>query len=86
METSSWFGKTNLATNSPDLTLIENLWKTVKDLLQHHPRLKTKEKMAQPIQSTWDTISLEQLQSLIRTVPDRMQAVISARGGSTRWY
>jgi hypothetical protein len=73
-----------MATKSPDFTLIENLWKIVKDLLQHHPRPKNKEKMAQPIQSTWDTISLEQLQSLIRTMPDRMQAVISTRGGSTR--
>ena len=41
--------------------------------------------MIQIIQSTWDTISLEQLQTLIRTMPDRMQAVILARGGSTRW-
>ena len=41
--------------------------------------------MAQTIQSTWDTISLKQLQTLIRTMPDRMQVVVSARGGSTRW-
>ena len=31
--------------------------------------------MAQTIQSTWDTISLGQRQTLIRTMPDRMQAV-----------
>ena len=71
--------------NSPDLNPIENLWKIVKDLLRHRPRPRNKEEMAQTIQSTWDTISLEQLQTLIRTMPDRMQAVISARGDSTRW-
>ena len=45
----------------PYLNPIEILWNIVKDLLPHHPRPKNEEKMAQPIQSTWDTISLEQL-------------------------
>jgi transposase len=39
-------------TNSLDLNPIENLWKIVKDLLRHRPRLKNKEEMAQTIQST----------------------------------
>ena len=68
--------------NYPHLNPIENQWKIVKDLLQYRSRPKNKEKMAQTMQSTWDTISLEQLQNLIRTMPDRMQAVILARGGS----
>jgi hypothetical protein len=38
--------------NSPYLNPIENLWKIVKYLLQHHPRPKNKEEMAQTIQST----------------------------------
>ena len=72
--------------NSPNLNPIENLWKIVKDLLRHRPRPKIKEEMEKkPIQSTWYTTSLEQLQTLIRTMHDRMQAVILARGGSTRW-
>jgi transposase len=72
--------------NSPDLNPIETLWKIVKDLLRHCPRPKNKEEMAQTIQSTWDTISLEQLQTLIlRTMPDRMQTIILARGSSIRW-
>ena len=41
--------------------------------------------MAQTIQSKGDTMSLEQLQALIITMPDRMQAIISTRGRSTRW-
>jgi hypothetical protein len=41
--------------NSLDLNPIETLWKIIKNLLQHHPRPKNKEKMAQTIQSRWDT-------------------------------
>jgi len=41
--------------------------------------------MVQTIQSTLETISLEQLQTLIKTMPNRIQAVISTRGGSTKW-
>jgi hypothetical protein len=67
------------------LNPIENLWKIVKGLLQHHPNPENKEEMAQTIQSTWDTIYLEQLKTLIRATPNRMQAVISTRGGSTGW-
>jgi hypothetical protein len=61
--------------NSPNLNPIQNLWKIVKDLLQHRLRPKIKEEMEKPIQSTWYTISLEQLQTLIITMPDRMQAI-----------
>jgi hypothetical protein len=71
--------------NSPNLNPLENLWKIVKDLLGQHPRPKNKQEMAPTIQSTWDTMSLEELQTLIRTMPGRMQAVLSPRGGSTRW-
>lgn len=40
------------------------------------PRSKNKYEMAQTIQSTWDKISLEQLQTLVRTMPDKMQVVL----------
>ena len=71
--------------NSPDLNPIENLWKTLKDLLHHHNRPKNKEEMIHLIQLVWDEVSMDRLQQLIATMPKRMKAVISAKGGSTRW-
>jgi arsenate reductase-like glutaredoxin family protein len=57
----------------------------VKDLLQHHKWLKNKEEMIQTMQEVWEQVSLEQLQRLISSMPNRMQAIISTKGGSTRW-
>lgn len=71
--------------NSPDLNPIENLWKTMKNKFRYYKRPRNKEEMRALIQVIWNDISLEQLQRLIETMPRRMQAVISARGGSTRW-
>jgi hypothetical protein len=46
---------------------------------------KNKEEMRQTIQGVWDQVSLEQLQMLISSMPNRMQAIISTKDGSTRW-
>jgi hypothetical protein len=46
---------------------------------------KNKEEMRQTVQGVWDQISLEQLQMLISSMPNRMQQIISTKGGSTRW-
>lgn len=56
-------------TNSLDLNSIEDMWKIVKDFLRHCCRPKNNEDMIQIIQSTYNTISLEQLQTLIRNIP-----------------
>jgi hypothetical protein len=37
------------------------------------------------VQVLWDQVSLEQLQMLISSMPNRMQAIISTKDGSTRW-
>jgi hypothetical protein len=46
---------------------------------------KNKEEMRQMVQGVWDQVSLEQLQMLISSMPNRMQAIISTKDGSTRW-
>jgi hypothetical protein len=46
---------------------------------------KNKEEMRQIMQGVWDQVSLEQLQMLISSMPNRMQAIISTNDGSTRW-
>jgi hypothetical protein len=46
---------------------------------------KNKEEMRHTVQGIWDQVSLEQLQMLISSMPNRMQQIISTKGGSTRW-
>jgi site-specific recombinase len=46
---------------------------------------KNKEEMRQMVQGVWDQVSLEQFQMLISSMPNRMQQIISTKGGSTRW-
>jgi hypothetical protein len=46
---------------------------------------KNKEEMRQTVQGVWDQVSLQQLQMLISSMPNRMQAIISTKDGSTRW-
>ena len=71
--------------NSPDLNPIENLWKLVKDLLQKHKKSKNQQEMAATIQAVWDEVPLEHIQDVIANMPSRKQAIISTRGGSTKW-
>jgi hypothetical protein len=77
--------KLNWPANSPNLNPIENVWMLAKDLLGHHNRPQNKVEMIGRLQSVWDTISSEWLRTLISSMPFRMQVVIAARGGSTRW-
>ena len=77
--------KMNWPPNLLDLNPTENLWKIIKDLLRHHSRPKSKDKMIQIIQEVWAQVSQEQLQRLFLNMPARMQAIIEAKGGSTRW-
>jgi hypothetical protein len=37
------------------------------------------------VQGIQDQVSLKQLQMLISSMPNRMQAIISTKGVSTRW-
>jgi phage-related protein len=40
---------------------------------------KNKEEMRQTVQGVWDQVSLEQLQMLISSMPNRMQTIIQQK-------
>jgi len=71
---------------SPDLNPIENVWNILKDQLDaRRPRIRGKAEMAAAIQEEWARIPESELLYYIDTMPDRIQAVINANGGHTRW-
>ena len=71
--------------NSPDLNPIENLWSRMKDLVaQKQPQSCSK--LINIIKEVWvKEISTEYCESLISSMPRRLQAVINARGGHTKY-
>ena len=71
--------------NSPDLSLIENLWFKIKDLVsQKHPEFSSE--LVKVIKKVWvKTISRGYGESLIYIMPHQLQAVIDACGGHTKY-
>ena len=66
--------------NSPDLNPIENLWKVVKDKVADRQPSNAK-----ALEDAEKEISVEYCQSLISSMPRRIQEVIRNRGGHTKY-
>lgn len=69
---------------SPDLNPIEHLWGTLKRAVYSSPsssinQLKVK------VQEEWDLIDPGVTEALVNSMPRRLQAVIEANGGSTKY-
>lgn len=71
--------------NSPDLNPIENLWGIMKaEIRAAKPRGLVELKTL--LEKVWyEGILHQTLQDLVASMPSRVQAVITARGGSTKY-
>lgn len=65
---------------SPDLNVIENVWSYIKRK-RTADLSRTREETIEEVTKLWEDIPLELLQSLINSVPNRLQKVINAKGG-----
>lgn len=78
---------------SPDLNPIEHLWRMLKDRInQNYPHLKTMgkgkqayEALYRAIVTEWDAIDQEEIDNLIRSMDNRVNHVLAAKGWHT-WY
>ena len=71
--------------NSPDLNPIENLWTVLKDKVSEKQPTNTKE-LEEAIKAVWVLeLSAEYCQSLVESMPKHLEAVIKAKGGSTKY-
>uniref|UniRef100_A0A3Q2ZWT6 Transposase Tc1-like domain-containing protein n=1 Tax=Kryptolebias marmoratus TaxID=37003 RepID=A0A3Q2ZWT6_KRYMA len=70
--------------NSPYLNPIENLWWKFKKMV-HDKAPTCKADLATAIRERWSQIAEEYRLSLIKSMPQRLQAVIKARGGATKY-
>lgn len=70
--------------NSPDLNLIENLWKQMDDAVKMR-RPTTLKGLKRIIKDEWNKISLQNIKKLYKSYPDRLRQ-IQAREGEMSDY
>lgn len=71
---------------SPDINPIEHLWEHIKQELSKYPRQpKGVWEIWKRVAEVWNNIKPEVCQNLIESMPRRIQAVIKAKGGNTKY-
>lgn len=70
--------------NSPDLNPIESIWVEIDKKLAQNPPNSMAE-LEEALQRYWCEISRQDVLSYIESMPERVEAVISARGGPTKY-
>ncbi len=88
--TKSWFNDHGVTVldwpaNSPDLNPIENLCGIVKRKMRV-TRPNNADDLKAAIKATWASITSEQCHRLIASMPRRIDAVIHAKGGPTKYW
>src|SRR5436189_4745999 len=69
---------------SPDLNPIENIWSYMKDVIaRDYAEVSSAKEMKRIVQDMWEQFTDGQSDKLIESMPNRMEAVIAANGGST---
>ena len=69
---------------SPDLNPIEHVW----DMLGRNVRQRDHTTLAQlrtSLLEEWDRIPADAIRRVVNSMPERLQAVIDAKGGNTRF-
>lgn len=87
--TKSWLqckeiGVLDWPSNSPDLSPIENIWGIMKRNLKNEPQ-RTLSDLKTKLQEMWDSISTEQCQNLLKSMPKRCKCVVKAKGDVTQY-
>ena len=67
---------------SPDLNPIEHLWHYLKRQLTKYTNPPTSiHELWERVEKEWEAMSVEECQKLIESMPNRVQAVLKAKGG-----
>ena len=69
---------------SPDLSPIENVWAIVKQKLAGK-RFRSHDEVWEATLEAWNSISAAQLMKLVESMPRRLESVIKANGGPTKY-
>jgi hypothetical protein len=69
---------------SPDLNPMENLWNDIARRVESRPA-STIEQLQDVIAEEWEATDVNLLHKLARSMPDRCQAVIDAKGDHIKY-
>lgn len=71
---------------SPNLNPIEHLWFGLKRRLQsYQEESKSMYELWERVQETWNSIPVEKCVNVIESMPRRINAVMKAKGGHTKY-
>jgi transposase len=74
--------------NSPNLNPIENIWAYIKlkhRIAKEYTHITSVKAMKQVVVRIWNEFEDHRWDHLVESMPDRIQAVIKAKGGSTAY-
>jgi transposase len=71
---------------SPDLNPIENLWAIIKNRIRNRRNKPSSlPELERLVQREWKAIPRHVIENLVDSMPRRIQAVIAAQGGPTKY-
>ena len=72
--------------SSPDLNPIEPVWHELKKLIRALPQIPTTiPKLIQAVHDAWEVLTIPNIDKYVDTMPKRVQAVLNASRGHTRF-
>ncbi|GFW22335.1 transposable element Tc1 transposase [Trichonephila clavipes] len=74
----------NTPPQSPNLSVIENLWSHLERAVQKH-QITSKEQLKSVLQEEWLNIAPDTTRHPVESMPRRLEAVISAKGYATKY-
>ena len=79
-----FYDKNSWPAKSPDLNPIENLWSIMEEKIKRE-NLNTKKKLKAAIKKVWNDISLDEINTLINSMSNKIAALKKAKGGHTKY-
>jgi len=84
--TENGLRKLSWPAQSPDLNPIENLWADVKKSIRGRKKMPSNiAELEQHVNKAWRKILIQTIENLVDSMPQRIQAVIKAKGGPTKY-
>jgi len=72
--------------NSPDFNPIENIWAHIKHIIsKEYAHITSQKVIKEVVVSIWHDFGDHRWDHLVESMPERIQAVIKARGGPTHF-